>query len=337
MITESDIAAIRRAIAPHESPTTGASVVQLATSFGGFIASCGAMYAAATMSYWISLALAPLAAGFLVRVFIIQHDCGHMSFFQSRRLNNIVGTLCSFVTLAPYRSWRRQHLGHHRMWNNLDQRTSGADIYSSCLTTDEYRRLSTRGRLAYRTLRHPAVANLILPPLIFIVLYRTPFDMPRSWNRERRAVWLTNVALLATVVALGIVLGFGRVAAVQLPVMAIASIVGVALFSFQHRGERITWQRDATWNSVSAALESSTYLRLPRILQWFTGNIGFHHIHHLRSRVPNYRLQQCHAAVAAVTEVRETSILDGIRSLDLALWDEGRARLVTFRAARQRG
>jgi omega-6 fatty acid desaturase (delta-12 desaturase) len=337
MITESAIAAIRRAIAPHESPTIGASVVQLATSFGGFIASCAAMYVAATLSYWISFAFAPLAAGFLVRVFIIQHDCGHMSFFRSRRLNNVVGTLCSLTTLAPYHSWRRQHAGHHRVWNNLDQRMSGADIYSSCLTTDEYRQLSKRGRLAYRTLRHPLVANVILPPLIFIVLYRTPFDMPRSWLRERRAVWLTNVALAAIVVGLGIVLGFGRVVAVQFPVMVIASIIGVALFSCQHRGEHVTWQRGATWSAASAALESSTYLRLPRVLQWFTGNIGFHHIHHLRPRVPNYRLQKCHQAVAVLTDVRETSITDGLRSLNLALWDQASARLVTFGMVRQLG
>jgi omega-6 fatty acid desaturase (delta-12 desaturase) len=337
MIPEPTIAAIRRAMAPHESPTTWASVAQLAISFGGFIASCAAMYVAATVSYWISLAFAPLAAGFLVRVFIIQHDCGHMSFFRSRRLNNMVGTLCSLTTLAPYRSWRSQHAGHHRIWNNLDQRMSGADIYSSCLTTDEYRRLSARDRLAYRTLRHPLIANLILPPLIFIVLYRTPFDMPPSWKHERKAVWLTNIALVAIIVALGSVLGFGRVAAVQLPIMVIASIVGVALFSFQHRGERIAWQRNATWRAASAALESSTYLRLPRVLQWFTGNIGFHHIHHLRPRVPNYRLQQCHAAVSDLLEVREASIADGVRSLKLALWDEAGARPVSFRMARQLG
>ncbi|MGE5537054.1 MAG: fatty acid desaturase family protein [Gemmatimonas sp.] len=337
MIPDTTAAAIRHAILPYGSPTPAASIAQLATSLGGFIASCAAMYAATTLSYGITLALAPLAAGFLVRVFIIQHDCGHMAFFRSRRLNDVVGTLCSLATLAPYRSWRRQHAGHHRVWNNLDQRLSGADIYSSCLTTDEYRRLPARRRLAYRALRHPLVANLILPPLIFIVLYRAPFDMPRSWKQERRAVWLTNIAVAAIVVALGVVLGFGRVAAVQLPVMLIASIVGVGLFSFQHRGTGVTWRRGATWTATGAALESSTYLRLPRVLQWFTGNIGFHHIHHLMSRVPNYRLQQCHAAVAGMVEVRETSLAEAIRSLKLALWDEAGARLVTFRAARRLG
>jgi omega-6 fatty acid desaturase (delta-12 desaturase) len=327
--------ALRRVIAPYQAPMTGASLAQVATSFGGFVASCSAMYVAATVSWWISIALAPLAAGFLVRVFIIQHDCGHMAFFETRRWNDVVGTACSLMTLAPYRSWRRQHAGHHAVWNNLDHRASGIDIYSSCLTTDEYRRLSRRGRLAYRLIRHPIVANLILPPLIFLILYRTPFDMPRAWRRERRAVWLTNLAVVAIVAVMGMLLGFDRVVAVQLPVMVLASVAGVWLFSVQHRGERVTWARNERWSTATAAVESSTYLRLPRVLQWFTGNIGFHHIHHLESRVPNYRLQQCHAAVAALVDIREATFMDGIRCLRLALWDEASGRLVTCRAARE--
>jgi omega-6 fatty acid desaturase (delta-12 desaturase) len=333
MMDKQTAAAIRDVAAPYASPVARKSVVQLVTSFGGFLGTCACMYAAASISYWIVLALSPVAAGFLVRVFIIQHDCGHRSFFRSKRLNDVVGTACSLMTLAPYASWSRQHAGHHRMWNNLDERNSGADIYSSCLTTREYRDLSARAQFGYRAMRHPLVANILLPPLVFLILYRAPFDMPRSWKAERRAVLLTNLALVLIVCGLGLALGFGRVAVVQVPVMVIASIFGVWLFSVQHRGEWVSWHRRDVWTPAIASLESSTFLRLPRFLQWFTGNIGFHHVHHLRTRIPNYRLEECHLRLAALTRVREISLRDGLRALNLWLWDETAGRFVTFRAA----
>jgi len=291
------------------------------------------MHAVAGLSYWLALLLAPLAAGFLVRVFIIQHDCGHHAFFRSRRANDIVGAACSLLTLTPYASWRRQHAGHHGVWNDLDRRQSGADIYSSCLTVDEYAALGPWERRWYRITRHPLVANVLLPPLVFVLLYRLPFDMPRSWKRERRMVHATTLALVALLGGLGMFLGFGRLAAVQLPVTGLAAIAGVWLFSVQHRGERTIWVRHAAWDPTSAALQGSTYLQLPRILQWFTGNIGFHHVHHLNPRVPNYRLQACHERIAQRCTVPKLSFRDGLRALRLAVWDEERARMVTFREA----
>lgn len=309
------------------------SLFQLVTSFGGFFVVCTAMYVLADVSYWGTLALAPLAGGFLVRIFIIQHDCGHSSFFGSQRLNNAVGFACSLLTLAPYASWSRQHAGHHGVWNNLDRRQSGADIYSTCLTVAEYRVLSPASQLLYRLTRHPIVANLLLPPFIFMLLYRLPFDMPRSWRRERGAVHLTNLTLLALIGVLGTVLGFGRLAAVQVPVMIVASTMGVWLFSVQHRGESARWLRRGDWNATVAALESSTCLRLPAVLQWFTGNIGFHHIHHLNPRIPNYRLEECHRAIADLHHVPTMSFRSGLRALRFVLWDEDRGRMVTVAAA----
>jgi omega-6 fatty acid desaturase (delta-12 desaturase) len=206
---------LRREVAQFQAPILRTSVSQLTTSFGGFFATCAAMYAVIDVSTWIALALAPLAAGFLVRIFIIQHDCGHFSFFRTRRANDIAGLACSLLTLTPYASWRRQHAGHHGIWNDLDRRQSGADIYSSCLTVAEYRALSAGKRCWYRATRHPLVANLLLPPLIFILLYRLPFDMPKSWRRERRMVHLTTLALIAALGGLGLLLGYGRVAAVH--------------------------------------------------------------------------------------------------------------------------
>lgn len=324
---------LRTLVTSFQAPDRRKSLSQIATSFGGFFAVCAAMYAGADVSYWIALALAPLAAGFLVRIFIIQHDCGHASFFRSRRLNDIMGFLCSVLTLAPYASWSRQHAGHHGVWNNLDRRQSGADIYSSCLTVAEYRAMGPWSRGLYRVMRHPIVSNIVLPPLIFAVLYRLPFDMPKSWRRERGAVQATNLTLIALLGGLGLLLGFGRVAAVQVPVMILASTIGVWLFSVQHRGGAARWFRGAEWNPTTAALEGSTYLRLPKVLQWFTGNIGFHHVHHLNAGVPNYRLEECHRNTAALQDVPQLSFWGGLQALGLVLWDEERGQMVTFRRA----
>ena len=308
------------------------SLLQIATSLGGFVAVCVAMYVTAGISFWITLALMPLGAGFLVRTFIVQHDCGHGAFFRSKRWNDVLGTVCSLVTLAPYPSWRRQHAGHHGVWNNLDRRDTGADIYSSCLTVDEFRELGPWGRRWYRVSRNPIVANLLLPPLVFLVLYRLPFDMPAGWHGERRAVYLTDLALVALFCGLGRALGFGRVIEIQLPVMMMAAIVGVWLFTVQHRSEWTVWARQKDWNAVTASLEGSTYLRLPRILQWFTGNIGLHHIHHLNPRIPNYRLEDCHEALSGLRDVPVLTLGSAFKAMFFVLWDERRQRLVTFRS-----
>ncbi len=330
-------ASLRREVAQFQAPILSSSLSQLLTSFGGFFATCAAMYVITELSYWAAVALVPLAAGFLVRIFIIQHDCGHLAFFRSRRANNLVGFACSLLTLTPYASWRRQHAGHHGVWNDLDRRQSGADIYSSCLTVAEYRALSPRQRWWHRTTRHPLVANLLLPPLIFTLLYRLPFDMPKSWRLERRMVHLTTLTLVVILGGLGLALGYERVAAVQLPVLVLAAIIGVWLFSVQHRGERTRWSRHESWDATSAALQSSNYLRLPGILQWFTGNIGFHHVHHLNPRLPNYRLQEGHARISPNYDVHTISFWQGVRTLRFILWDEGRGRMATFREAARGG
>jgi len=316
-----------------QAPILGKSIFQVVTSFGGFVATCAAMYLLGDVSGWLALGLAPLAAGFLVRIFIIQHDCGHMAFFSGPRANNILGVACSLITLTPYQFWRRQHAGHHGTWTNLDRRQSGVDIYSSCLTVAEYEALPPSGRVWYRTTRHPIVANILLPPLIFIGLYRVPFDTQKGWRRESRAVFATDLALVAMVGGLGLTLGFGAVAAVQLPVMILASIIGVFLFSVQHRGNTVVWVRQRDWDAVSASLRGSTFLRLPAILQWFTGNIGYHHVHHLNARIPNYRLQDAHESIPALRAVPSLTFWDGMRAVRSVLWDEERGRMVTVSEA----
>jgi len=324
---------LRHETKDFQAPILRKSVSQVLASFGGFFATCAAMYLLYDASYWYSLVLAPLAAGFLVRIFIIQHDCGHRSFFRGRRANNLLGFACSLLTLTPYRSWRRQHAGHHGIWNDLDRRQSGADIYSSCLTVAEYRALPPLRRAWYRTTRHPFVANVLLPPLVFLCLYRVPFDTPRAWRHERRAVYVTDIALVAMLGGLGLLLGFGEVASVHLPIMVCGSIIGVWLFSVQHRGEMTLWARHEDWDAVSASLRSSTYLRLPAVLQWFTGNIGYHQVHHLNPLVPNYRLQECQESMPKLRDVPTLSFRDGLRAVRFVLWDEERGRMVTFREA----
>lgn len=322
--------ALKLAVAPFQTPALGRSLGQLATSFGCFLGLCATMYLTVDLSYWLTIGLGLLAGGFLVRIFIIQHDCGHGSFFASRRANNLLGILCSLLTFAPYAAWRRQHAGHHGIWNDLDRRASGLDIYSACLTAAEYRDLRPWRRELYRLARHPIVSNILLPPLVFLVLYRLPFDMPASWKRERLAVFATDLALVAVIGGLGLLLGFGRVIAVQLPIIVAASMFGVWLFSVQHRFERALWARHEGWTFATAALYGSSYLRLPKVLQWFTGNIGFHHVHHLNPRIPNYRLQECHDSNPTLQGVPVLTLGRALMAWRFTLWDESQDRMVGF-------
>jgi acyl-lipid omega-6 desaturase (Delta-12 desaturase) len=290
------------------------------------------MYLVFPISWLLSLALALPTGALLVRIFIVQHDCGHGSFFASRRANAVVGRLCSLITLTPFANWARQHALHHADWNNLDRGDGGgSDIYSSCLTVREYRALSPWRRFLHRLPRHPLVANLLLPPVVFMLVYRVPFDTPRTWIRERWSVYLTNLALVALFGALVALLGWQRVLLVQLPTMVVASILGVWLFSLQHRFENAHWTEKGDWSFVDAALRGSSWFSLPPVLHWLTGNIGFHHVHHLNPRVPNYRLRAAHEAVHALHPVRPLSLRAGLRAPWLTLWDEASGRLVRFR------
>ena len=327
---------VRRAAAAFARPSLRRSCWQLLTSVGPFLAGCAAMYLVYPLSSWLTLALSVPTGLFLVRVFIVQHDCGHGAFFGTRGANTQVGRLCSLITLTPYMNWASQHGAHHANWNNLDRRTAGADIYSACLTVREYRALSPGRRLLYRLPRHPLIAHVLLPPLIFLLLYRLPFDTPRAWVRERLSVHLTNAALVALFGVLVVLLGWREVVLVHVPIVAVGSIVGVWLFSLQHRFETARWAADGDWNFVAASLDGSSWLRLPRILHWFTGNIGFHHVHHLSPRVPNYRLSACHEAVNALHPAPGLSLLAGLRAPRLTLWDEARGRLVRFADAERR-
>jgi acyl-lipid omega-6 desaturase (Delta-12 desaturase) len=322
---------LRAALAPFRAARTRTALLELVFTFLPFLALEVALYRAIDVSYWLVLALAVPAAGFVVRIFIIQHDCGHGSFLPSRRANDLVGRLCSLVTLTPYAHWRRQHANHHAVWNNLDRRESGLDFYSSCLTLAEYQALTPAQQRRYRVIRHPVPSLLLLPPLIFLVLYRLPFDTPSDWRRERRSVHLTNLALVGVYGTLGLALGFGSVAAVQLPVIAIAAIIGVWLFSLQHRFEGVRWLRAARWTRPRAAIAGSSHLALPGPLDWLTGHIGFHHVHHLDTRIPCYALRDAQQALARRTALPPPlGLLPALGASRFALWDEAKDRMVRF-------
>jgi omega-6 fatty acid desaturase (delta-12 desaturase) len=329
----SSVADARRGLADYQNPALGRSLLEVAMSFGGFGVVCAAMYVMLEVSVWIAMPLALLAAGFLVRIFIIQHDCGHGSFFRSRRANRLVGWICSVFTLTPYASWRRHHAGHHRMWNNLDRRSTGVDIYSSCMTVAEYRALSRLHRFLYRLVRNPLIQNIALPPLVFLFLYRLPFDTGKNWSRERWGIQLTNIAIVGVVAGGALLFGW-EVALVQLPIMILASIIGVWLFSVQHRFENSYWARQENWTPEQASIRGSSHLKLPKPLQWFTGNIGLHHIHHLNPRIPNYRLQDCHDSSPALQHAPVLTLWQAIGQSRFALWDEARLKMVSFRQCR---
>ena len=330
---------MRNIAAQYRAPNAATSAGQFASSFLPLVGLHVLMYAGLSLGWWPVLVLTIPAAGFVVRIFIIQHDCGHGSFLRSRRSNDAVGMLCSLATFTPYAMWRRQHAGHHANWNNLDRRTSGLDIYSNCLTVAEYDQLPRGRRLLHRISLHPVISLLVLPPLIFMALYRLPFDAPAGWDRERWAVHQTNAALLAVYGSIGLIVGLVPLLLVSLPTMVIASIVGVWLFSLQHRFEGVQWLRRDQWNAVEASLHGSSNLQLPRPLQWLTGNIGFHHVHHFDPKVPNYRLEGCHRAHPAFQTAPVVTLRSGLSSARYCLWDEQRqvmVRLPPWRTERAR-
>lgn len=278
--------------------------------------------------YWVSLLLAPLGGLLLMRVFVLQHDCGHGSFFTSKAWNDRVGSLLGVLTLTPYDYWRRTHSIHHSASGNLDRRDFG-DI--DTFTVAEYQALSAWGRLGYRIYRHPAFLFLLAPVLQFFVKHRYPSDAPDTWRKEWRSVRWTNLGLIALVGGMAWALGPARFLAVTLPLPMIGAPLGIWLFYVQHQFEGAYWRRDQDWDYYQAALMGSSFYDLPGILHWFTANIGLHHIHHLDSRIPSYRLQACLAGVPELDEVPRLSMWQSLRCMGLKLWDEDAGRLVGFR------
>jgi omega-6 fatty acid desaturase (delta-12 desaturase) len=315
----------RDALAPFAQPHLGRSVLDLVTSVVPYLALLVLMYRAVDSSLLVVLALSVPAAGFLLRTFILFHDCAHGSFLRWKRANLWLGTALGLVVYEAFLSWRHSHAVHHATAGDLDRRGVG-DVHT--LTVAEYRDLSSRGRLGYRLFRNPLVM-FGLGPLYALVLH--PRLVPRSARpRIRRSVIATNVALAAAVAALCWVVGWREFLVVQTPSMLLAGAAGVWLFYVQHQFEDTYWQSAEDWSYADAALRGSSHLKLPRVLQFFSGNIGLHHVHHLSAKVPNYNLQRAHDENPIFHDVPTLSLWDGLRAVRLKLWDEGQGRLVTF-------
>jgi omega-6 fatty acid desaturase (delta-12 desaturase) len=315
----------RRVIAPYQQPDERYSWWQLANSVIPYLALCYLAYRSLFISLWLTVPLWILAAGFLMRLFIIFHDCGHGSFFRSRRLNDIVGIVTGFFAFTPYYRWRHDHAVHHATAGDLDRRHVG-DVWT--MTVAEYLNAPLRTRIAYRVYRHPVIIFLIAPLTVFLIGHR--FASRAERRRERNSVYWTNLALLALLVIMHFTIGLKAYILVQLPIMALAGTAGIWLFYVQHQFEGVYWQNHENWDYVSAALQGSSFYKLPRILQWFTGSIGFHHIHHLSPRIPNYRLEQCHNDNPLFQQVEPITLISSFRSMSFRLYDEENRRLVGF-------
>ncbi len=315
----------KRIVSRYEKPSLSRSVWQAASTVVSYGVLWYLMYRSVVFSYWITLALAILGAGFLVRLFIIFHDCGHGSFFKSRKANDTLGVITGILTFTPYYQWRHKHAIHHATSSDLDRRGTG-DVWT--MTVREYLEASRWRRFAYRLVRNPVVLFGIAPLLLLVVGQRFPWR--KADRRERTNVLWTNLAILGMAALLSWLMGLKAYLVIQVTVLMIAGSVGVWLFYVQHQFEGAYWERRGQWDYVTAALHGSSYYRLPKVLQWFTGNIGFHHIHHLSPGIPNYNLEKCHKADPLLQGARHITLLASLKSFSYRLWDEQRQKWVGY-------
>jgi omega-6 fatty acid desaturase (delta-12 desaturase) len=319
----------RETLAPYEGSQLARSVRDVATSVVPYVALAVLMVLALDVSYLLTLALAVPASGFLVRTYIVFHDCTHGSFLATKRANAWLGTSLGLLLFTTFGAWRHNHAVHHATAGDLDRRGVG-DVATKSVA--EYRAMTPRERLAYRLYRNPVVMFGLGPILGMIVQARL---VPRDARpRIKRAIVATNVALAAIIGLLCVLIGWQAYLLVQLPLVLLAGGTGIWLFYVQHQFEDVYWETGEQWSYADAALRGSSYLKLPRVLQFFTGNIGLHHVHHLSARIPNYNLQRAHDANPIFHDVPTLTLLDGLRAVRLKLYDEERRRMVTFAQAR---
>ena len=322
---QADTSMWKEIVARYQKPSISRATWQMVNTITPFLALWVLMYLTRGISWWLTVPLAMLAGAFMVRMFIIFHDCGHGSFFKSQKTNHIVGTITGVLTYTPYYHWRWEHAIHHSSSGDLDRRGIG-DVWT--LTVQEYLESSRWRRFSYRLARNPVILFVIAPMILFLGINRIPKH--KAPARERYSVHLTTLAI--GVISMGLIVAFGLKAflVIQLTILMVAGSAGVWLFYVQHQYEGVYWERSEKWDYVSAALHGSSFYKLPKILQWFSGNIGFHHIHHLSARIPNYNLERCHKAEPLFQTVKPITLVSSLKSFTFRLWDEQHRRLVGY-------
>ncbi|MDT9027154.1 MULTISPECIES: fatty acid desaturase [Rossellomorea] len=321
-----NIKTLKKEVAPFEKSTTKESVWQIINTLGPFFLLWFLAYQSLSVSYWLALVPIVIAAGFLTRIFIIFHDCTHFSFFKSRRVNRIVGTAMGVLTLFPFDQWGHDHAVHHATSGNLDKRGTG-DIWT--LTIDEYLAAPLKIRLAYRFYRNPFVMFVLGP--IYVFLLKNRFNRKNARKKERNNTYLVNVIIVSLIALLCVTLGWQEFLLVQGSIFMVSGSIGIWLFYVQHTFEDSYFEEDKEWQYVLAAVEGSSFYKLPKIMQFLTGNIGYHHIHHLSPRVPNYKLEEAHKNSEPLQKVPTISLLTSLKSLRFKLWDEENKTFVSFR------
>jgi len=317
-------------VAKYQKPVAGRGIWQIANTLIPYGVLWYLMYLSLSVSWWLTVPLALLAGGFLVRIFIIFHDCTHKSFFKSQRANEVLGFVTGVLTLTPFQHWRWEHGVHHATSGDLDRRGTG-DVWT--LTVQEYLESSRWKRFAYRLARNPVVLFGLAPLFLFLIQNR--IAALKAAPRERYSVYWTNLAILGIAGWMSFWFGLKAYLILQLIVIMVAGSAGIWLFYVQHQFEGVYWQRGEEWDYSTAALQGSSFYKLPKILQWFSGNIGFHHIHHLSPRIPNYNLERCHKAEPLFQTVPPMTLFASLKSMTFRLWDEQQQKLVGYRALRQ--
>jgi omega-6 fatty acid desaturase (delta-12 desaturase) len=322
-----EVRSLRDALAPYRKPSTFLTLWNVGNSVVPFVACMAAAALVLPISYWISLPFMVLAAGFNIRNFIIMHDAGHGTLFRSRRMNGFVGHLTGILALTPMRDWAHNHAIHHAHSGDLDRRTN-TDIQT--ITVAEYRSLKPMARLGYRAYRNPLVLLLFGWIWSFVLNHRLPRKITKG--KGRSSMLLTNIGVAAMIAAMLLFAGWRYVVLVYVPMIGLAGLIGVWLFYMQHQFEDVYWSRHEDWAFVRAAMDGASYLRLPAVLQWFTGNIGFHHIHHLDPRIPYYYLPRCHRSHPLMERAPVLTLFDTVKCFGQNLYDEDNGRMVSFRS-----
>lgn len=325
-MTQQDNGGWRSDIAPYERPHMKHSVWQIINTVGPFFVLWYFAFLSLSISIWLTFVLDIIAAGFLIRIFIIFHDCCHKSFFKNKIANEIVGTLTGVLTFVPYHQWRYTHSVHHASSGNLDRRGVG-DIWT--LTVDEYMASSFPRRMYYRFYRNPLVMFIIGPIFIFLIDYR--FNRKKAGMKERVNTYITNLAIFGSIALLCWGIGWQSFLLIQGPMFFFSGMAGIWLFYVQHNYEETYYENEAEWDYVKAAMHGSSFYNLPRILHWITGNIGYHHIHHLSPRVPNYYLEKVHNKSAALRNVQTITLKTSLESLKFRIWSEESKKFIQFK------